>query len=65
MTTTASDQQIRTISETEESRRGALLAQVLKLRRDREHSDRWQTQWGTKTDLGLFRICERMVKDGE
>lgn len=32
---------------------GAKLAEFLKLRRDPEHRDRWQTSWGTKTDMGL------------
>ncbi len=53
------------LTEAEEARRGALLAQILKLRRDREYPDRWQTEWGTKTNLGLFRIVVRIVEDGE
>jgi len=61
----ASDGQTRTITETEEARRGELLAWALNCKRDREHPDRWQTKWGTKTNLGLFRICERIIKDGE
>jgi hypothetical protein len=56
---------IPTLTEEQEAQRGALLAEVLKLRRDREHPDRWQTTWGTKTDLGLFRIVERILIDGE
>lgn len=54
-----------TLSETEQAKRGAMLAEVLKLRHDREYPDRWQTTWGTKTDLGLFRAIERIVLDGE
>jgi len=61
----ASDGQTRTITETEEARRGALLASVLNLKRDRVYPDRWLTDWGNKTNLGLFRICERIIKDGE
>lgn len=57
--------QIPDLTEAQEAERGALLARVLKLKRDREHKDRWQTDWGTKTDLGLFRTVERIVIDGE
>jgi len=53
------------ITEEEQTRRGAILASILKLKRDREYPDRWQTTWGTKTDLGLFRCVERIVLDGE
>jgi len=53
------------LTEAEEMRRGNLLAHVLKLRRDVEYSDRWQTEWGTKTALGLFRSVERIIRDGE
>jgi hypothetical protein len=61
---------LKPIPEAEEARRGALLSKVLKLRKDRECVDRWstdcwRTDWGTKTDLGLFRMVERIVKDGE
>jgi len=53
------------LNEAEEARRGALLAKILRLRRDRQDRDRWQTDWGTKTDLGLFRTVARIVEDGE
>jgi hypothetical protein len=53
------------ISEKEEIRRGELIAQVLKLKRSKEYPDRFNTEWGTKTPLGLFRIINRIVLDGE
>lgn len=40
---------------------GATLAAQLKLRRDKEHLDRWQTEWGTKTNLGLALTIRRMA----
>ena len=40
---------------------GAKLAEVLKLRCDPDHSDRWQTTWGTKTNIGLARSVARIV----
>lgn len=40
---------------------GATLAENLKLRRDKEHRDRWQTGWGTKTNLGLALTVRRMA----
>lgn len=34
---------------------GEKLAAFLRLRRDSEHRDRWQTSYGSKTDKGLAR----------
>lgn len=48
------------LTEAEEARRGALLAQMLNLKRSPE-KDRWLTQWGTKTDLGLYRSIKRII----
>jgi hypothetical protein len=53
------------LSEAEAARRGRLIAEGLNLKRDRDYPDRWQTNWGTKTDLGLFRILARLIQDGE
>lgn len=58
--------QLKTLlDEDEMARRGALLAEVLHLERDDAHKDRWQTEWGTKTALGLFRTVERIMEDGK
>ena len=54
--------------EAEERRRGELLAEVLRLRKCRGSTDcesRYQTTWGSKTVLGLYRTVERIVLDGE
>ena len=41
---------------------GAALAEVLKLKRDPDHRDRWQTTWGSKTSAGLARsVLEILV----
>ena len=40
---------------------GAKLAEMLKLRKDPEHRDRWQTTWGTKTNAGLARSVFRLL----
>lgn len=57
------------ISEAEETRRGELLVKLLNLRpafvRPKPAVTMYHTQWGTKTALGLFRMVERLVKDGE
>lgn len=50
------------ISEEEENKRGAILRECLLLRRTREHRDRVNTTWGTKTDLGLFRTVKRIIE---
>lgn len=48
--------------EHEETKRGELIAEVLKLKKK---DGRYLTTWGTKTALGLFRTVERLVKDGK
>jgi len=55
------------LTEAEEIVRGMILAEVLQLRLIKSGSDagRYHTEWGTKTPLGLFRICERIILDGE
>lgn len=53
------------LPEAEEIRRGKLAAEVLNLKRDRTYPDRYLTDWGNKTDLGLFRTLKRLVLDGE
>jgi len=55
---------LATLSENEQRARGKLIAEVLKLRRDREHADRWQTAWGSKTDLGVFNIVLGIIEHG-
>lgn len=61
-----------TITEAEEERRGKLIAQVLRLRtltaRSAHNTNdigRYRTTWGTKTALGLYRIVQRIVEEGE
>ena len=52
----------------EEIRRGELLATVLHLRKHKGATDsepRYQTDWGSKTALGLYRTVERILLDGE
>lgn len=45
---------------------GAMFAVALNLKRDREHRDRWQTDWGTKTNIGLARtIVAALETEGE
>lgn len=50
----------------EADRIGAMFADVLNLKRDREHRDRWRTDWGTKTNTGLARtILAVLETEGE
>lgn len=62
---TTKTQPLDGLTEAEQARRGKIIAQALHLKHDREHPDRYQTDWGTKTDLGLFRMIERIILDGE
>jgi hypothetical protein len=56
---------VKGLDETEQIRRGKVLAQMLLLKPSREFSDRYITEWGTKTALGLFLSVKRIVEDGE
>ena len=56
---------VNTITEEEETRRGDILAENLNLKRSHDYPDRWYTQWGTKTSLGLFRIVKRFAEEGK
>lgn len=42
---------------------GEEVAEMLMLRKDKEHQDRWQTTWGSKTNVGLARCIIRVVED--
>jgi hypothetical protein len=55
----------RTINETEETRRGELIVQILMLEPSRRESGRYETEWGTKTPLGLYRTIKRIIEKGE
>ena len=52
------------LSEEVEAARGKQLAEVLYLRKDSEHKDRYQTSIGTKTAIGLFATVRRIVIEG-
>jgi hypothetical protein len=49
------------LDEAEETRRGKAIAEVLQLRK--VHG-RYQTTWGSKTELGLFRTLQRLIMEG-
>ncbi len=51
------------LSETEETKRGALIAEILKLKASKENG-RFFTTWGDKTALGLFRTIQGIVEGG-
>ncbi len=53
----------KTLTELEMNEAGNKLARILHLKRDTEHRDRWKTEWGTKTGLGLFLTVARFMDD--
>jgi hypothetical protein len=53
------------LNEETQAARGQLLAEVLKLRKDSEHKDRFQTTWGSKTAIGVFATVRRIVDEGQ
>jgi hypothetical protein len=59
---------VREYTEQEQAEMGRKLAKVFHMKRDPQRRDRWQTTWGNKTDLGLFRTIVGVVeeiKDGK
>lgn len=57
---------VRDYSRPEADAMGRVLAETLKLKRDPEHKDRWQTTWGSKTNAGLARtVLAEFEKHGE
>lgn len=53
------------LTEQEEARRGSLLATILKIRQCKRHPGCYQTLWGSKNALGLYRVIDHIVKYGE
>lgn len=56
---------METLTEEEQIAYGELFAKLLKMKKNKEHKDRWDTAWGTKTNLGLYRTIKRLVEDAE
>ena len=53
------------LTELEEIRRGLMLAEVLRIRKGYcDDADRYPTEWGIKTELGLYRTVRRIVLEG-
>lgn len=50
--------------EFEETKRGHLIAAVLMLKKKRDNG-RYNTAWGDKTALGLYRTVKRIIETGE
>lgn len=57
-----SDKKEDIYTDQDKDRIGGQLAALLQLRRDREHKDRYQTTWGTKTNIGVFEVIRRIGK---
>lgn len=55
------------LTEEEERQRGETLAKLLNLKQCRPTFDppRYETAWGTKTALGLYRTVAAVIIDGE
>ena len=50
------------ITEDQEREVGEVIAQALYLKKDRIYPDRYKTDWGTKTALGLFRTLRHIIE---
>jgi len=42
---------------------GKALAEMLKLRKDKSHKDRYSTTWGSKTCIGIFNTIARLGQE--
>jgi len=51
------------LTEIQEMERGQLLAKVLNLKK--RPNGWYDTEWGTKTDLGSFRTVKRIIEKGD
>ena len=50
-------------TEEHQAKIGNCIAQLLMLKKTREHKDRYHTTWGTKTDLGLYLCVKRIIDE--
>lgn len=41
---------------------GAQIAKIFLLRRDEEHRERFETRWGSKSEIGIARTILRMAE---
>jgi hypothetical protein len=52
------------LTEEQEIKAGYAIARILRMKHDPEFiKSRWQTSWGSKTDLGVWRTVAGMVDD--
>ena len=52
------------LTDNEQRVRGEYLAEVLMLKKDTEHKDRFQTNVGTKRAIGIFATVRRIIFEG-
>ena len=52
-------------SEDQKARQGEEIAKLFKLRKSQEHKDRYLTEWGTKTAIGVFEVVRRIGREIE
>lgn len=50
-------------TEEEKDKIGKAIADILMLRKDKDHKDRYQTTWGNKTAIGIFNTVLRIAED--
>jgi hypothetical protein len=52
------------ITEDQEAKIGRAIAIVLMLKKDSDHGDRYITEWGNKTAIGLYRTVKCIINEG-
>ena len=52
------------ITEDEKTRRGQLIAEILRLRKDKKWRGAYGTNWGPKSALGIYETVAALIIDG-
>ena len=47
----------------DQDRIGKEIAKIFMMKKDKEHKNRYQTTWGTKTGIGVFNTIIRLAHD--
>ena len=57
--------QTNQLTDEQKEYRGNYLAEIFKLKRDKEFKDRYITEWGNKSAIGIYEIAKRIIERGE
>ncbi len=55
--------EIQTPSIEQQDKLGLTIANILCLQPDKQHPTRWQTSWGSKTNIGIYNTINRLANE--